>query len=167
MRRVLIVMIAFFAISACKRPIAEPETIDPIYRALKSDLDVFKKEEDNAANDVKAAKKEIALAAPQTGEYKVRLAQFFDAEKKLAELKQKRRFLEIHLQTRKGFARKSYEKAFEKDIPWPDPEEYRLYQANRKLANDPRSWDERLRIYFQSRAPAAKKEDKKSAGGGH
>ena len=139
--------------------------VDPIYLGLAQERDEVNKAYDAAIKSVASAKKEMGMAIPQTGELRVRQGQFFDAEKALADVQQKKRFLEVHLKSRKEFSRKAYDIAFKKDEEWPNQEEHRLYQANRKLNTDPKSWDERLKIYFDSRrAPAA--DPKKAAGGG-
>jgi hypothetical protein len=167
MRSIALALFTIFLVSGCKSELSDPETIDPIYKSLSAELEESRKAIDAAKKALEGAKKEMSMAVPQTGENKVRIGQFFDAERKVDELLQQKRFLEVHLKSRKEFARKSYKIAFSKDIPWPDPEEWAAYQVNRKLAGDPRSWDERLRKYFAERAPAAKKEEKKPEGGGH
>jgi len=145
MHRLFILTTMFLFLASCKSREAHPEFIDPIYQDILKQLETARKETDTTSKELAAAQKEMSLAQPQTGEAKVRKQQIDDAVYKLEKARQKEKYLEIHLESRKQADQKSYNVAFEKDLPWPDPEEYRMYMAHERLENSPRSWDEHLR----------------------
>jgi hypothetical protein len=142
-------LVLLIILAGCNRPNPYPELKDPIYRDIENDLR-------NAAREVEAAIKEkdqayaqIQTAQIQTGEIKAKWSSFYEAEKRLEKVRQKHKYLELRLDSRKTEARKTYQDAFAKGEPWPDPEEFRLYMIAKNAREAPRDWDQRLKLELE------------------
>jgi len=152
MFRLLLVVLLM---NSCKSRDAQPELRDPIFADLVKQLETQERKVESLKKDLSVAKSDLSLADPQNGEATVRRQTVFDMSTKLDLEGQKARFLEIQVESRREFARKSYNKAFDKGEEWPQSEEYHLYQVNQKLLTAPRSYDETHRARLQGRAPAS------------
>lgn len=164
-RRVIIrivVLLSLF-ILGCKREDPQPELSDPIFVDLVHQHESAEREVANLAKDLESSQKELVTADKQNGEIKIQRSKMFDFQEKLDKARQYSKFLHLEVERRRAFARKSYSKAFEKDEVWPDPAELRMYQANKRLVEAPKSYDETHRQRLQDRKPANSPGKPKSA----
>lgn len=173
MKRVFFCFLATLLVSACKEKLKEPENLDFIYVDLLKQLSEAKNRVAANKAEVKNAKKEWEDVLPQTGFEKIKRAAYFKAIKKLRFSEQRQKFLEIRLESRKEWARESYDTAWEKKQPWPDKENFKAYEINKRLQSASRNWGERVpklqdRIRSLSSSDGdGEKSDSSSSGGGH
>lgn len=149
-------------LSACKKPLPDPEVFDPIYRDLKGLADAKKKEVEEAIKAKEAAIKNFEKEKPNTLEKKLAYREVEKAGAKIAPLEQEAHYYEIRANRRKLEDKVNYLAAFKADKAWPDPDEYSKWQVNRQLATAPRTWSS-PRLY--NNGPAPKKPAPKKEGG--
>jgi hypothetical protein len=160
--RFLTVLSILTVLCGCHSPNPHPELGDPIYldieRDLKASAGAVQSEEKNL-EDLKKALKDIK---PQTGQIKYAMKKIYDSEGRLVKLRQINTYLQLRLDTRAKEDGINYLRAFEKDIPWPDPNEYKTYMSYKNMQLAPRAWNPKERI------EAAKiKKQVVGHGGGH
>ncbi len=164
---VRIILALALTLVGCKKRDGTPETRDPIYGDLTRQLEEQTREVDSIKRDLETAKKDFEVADPQNGEVKVRRQAIFDLTMDLDKELQKQKYLELQIASRKEFARKSYDKAFDKDLEWPDPTEFRLYKSNQRLVRAPKSYDETHKKRLEERKPANVPQKKEKAAPAH
>lgn len=140
MRNFLWILALFLLIAGCEKPIPNPESIDPIYSDLNSQLSAANSELVDAKSDLASAHEDLKKAKPQTGERNRALKAIETAEHRITKIQQNIDFLEIRKEKRLEFDRKAYLKAFREKKPWPDKEEWAEYQVNRRLVTAERVW---------------------------
>jgi hypothetical protein len=134
----------FLILTGCKEPVPNPELRDPIYGDLKAQLAT-------TLTELEAEKKEIAELEKTMPKMDVRTAEIRQARRllvshthKFSQLKQMKEYYEVRLEQRKAFVEKDYLRAFEADLPWPNPDEYERYKVVKKLRTADRNWDSRV-----------------------
>ncbi len=175
----IVMIISLFFVLGCKKPLENPETIDPIYNEF------LKMEKDNDAlfklrsSELDIIKKDWESSDTLSGRKKTAKARYFAKLKEVEKAEQQSKYYRLRAKTRKMEARKAYRAAFNSDLPWPPPEEYESFLAENRLKNSSRSWDSRVPRWnqrLQSAAKEAKAEAKSpkgeeagggSSGGGH
>lgn len=160
MKPYLVLLTIIFFSFGCKTRNTTPEKLDPIYNDLLSKIKNHEQMISTKEKELENAEKDLLHAQAQTGEEKMRRNVVFDIKNELVKLKQKLRYWRARAETRKAYAREEYNRAFEKDESWPDPEEYKLYKVNERLVNASRNWDDRLR---ESLATKSSTKDKKTS----
>jgi hypothetical protein len=158
LRQILLILVFLIFSSGCKRLDPNPELKDPIFGDLVRNLEDQTREKESVSKELETARKDLEAADIQNGESKVRRQAVFDLQQKLDQVKQKYRFAELEVARRTEFARKSYQKAFDKGQEWPDPAEYQSFLANKRLVSAPKSYDETHKMRLEenkSRKPAA------------
>ena len=150
------IVLFFLILVSCKVHDSSPELKDPIYSDILRQGEEVGRDIADLQKQLEEAKKGFESAGLQNGEIKMRRNSIFEITAKIDLAQQKSRYLEFKAERRKAFARRSYEKTFEKDEPWPDPKELRVYQVNKKLMATPRSYDQTHRERLEARAPASK-----------
>ena len=140
----LIALILPVFVLGCTKRDPNPELRDPIFLDLKDlvgdlnrDVSAFEAtvtEEEEKLSSAEPRSKDLALAKKRLREAKIKLSR---AEQKL-------KYYEIRLERRRLETRLSYEKAFSNDEPWPDPTEFKAYEANKQLKNAKSSWSSRV-----------------------
>ncbi|GEM_PF-5032526 len=157
----------------CKKPLSNPENLDPIY------TDLLKFEKDHYAvyktklSELEVIKKDWQSSEALSGRKKTAKARYFATEEEAEKALQTSKFYKLRANTRKQEARKAYLIAFNKDQPWPPPDEYQSFLAENRLKNSSRTWDSRVPKWNQrlkKQSKASDSEDKKAeaaAGAGH
>lgn len=159
-------------LSGCKEPVPNPELRDPIYGDLKAQLATTLTELEAEKKEVEELEKTMPKMDVRGSELRQARRQLASHSRKLSALKQMKQYYEIRIEQRKSFVDKDYLKAFEADIPWPNPEEYERYKVVKKLRTADRNWDSRVpKLTRNLKNPpggsAEGKPVKKEEGGGH
>ncbi len=156
--RYFIIFFSLVGLTACKKPIPDPELMDPIYRDLKALADSKKKELDEAIKKKESSYTQLLKEKPNTLDLKLARRDYEKAEGRIVGLEQEARYFEIRAQRRKAEDRVNYLEAFKNDKPWPDKDEYSSWLVNRKLAEAPTTWGKDLpKLYDQNKKVEKKK----------
>lgn len=134
-----------FILVGCKRPMKNPELIDPIYTDLLKESKVYLELSSKFLAEAEATKVELEKEDPRTGNAKAIKNRYYGKLRDAENAKQMQVYYELHARSRKREARESYLKAFLADKPWPDPSEYEGYQTQVALRKANRSWDARAK----------------------
>lgn len=154
-----ILLIFFVILAGCKRPMQNPETIDPIYGDLLKEMKAYEALVKKFSDEAEAARLEMEKEDPRTGNAKAIKNRYYGKLRDTEKAKQMMVFYELHAKTRKKEARESYLAAFKAEKPWPDPVEYEGFQTRMALRKASRSWDSRTKKW-SSRLADMKKADK-------
>ena len=152
------------ALSACNRPIAEPEELDPIYKDL---VQTLQKEQSKLAEQEKLqADAREGLAKAETGSIQAKILKkdYSLATQNIQKIKQRVKYLEIRVERRKFTDRMTYKHSFEAKKEWPDPNEYSEYLVNKRLNEASRHWSDRV-PRLNDRYPSSKLEPKTESEG--
>lgn len=164
--------LVLFTLVGCKEPVPNPELRDPIYADLKAQLAA-------TTTDLEAQKKTLAdlkASLPKLDVLSIELRQarrqIAHASKRVSELEQMKMYYEIRMEQRKAFDERDYMRAFEKDLPWPDPDEFARYKEVKSLRTASRNWDDRVpkmtrNLKAQPGASKPKQEKKAEHGSAH
>jgi hypothetical protein len=142
----ILLFFAIFLLAACEKPNPNPELSDAIYSDLTARAETANKSVEAERKKLEGFKKDLENAKPQSGDTKVAQKRYFETEKKIAEQTQQAHFLELHAETRKKYVRIAYTKGFNEKKPWDSEAQGAAYSLNRKLAQQPLSWDSANRI---------------------
>ena len=142
-------------LTACDKPLPNPESIDPIY----SDLS---KQSDEATKELEAQKVELAKLESDILKFEIRdpekkkaINQKYQRAKHIKGLEERSIYFKIRAEQRLAFDKTDYLKAYAAKKLWPDPEEYKEYITVKRLQSESRNWDDRV--------PKTTKYDKKGA----
>lgn len=154
--RYFVILFTLVSLTSCKKPMPDPENIDPIYKSLKALADEKKKAADEAIKSKDTAYTNYLKEKPNTLDKKLAYKEYEKWSGRIAALKQEAHYYEIRAQRRKIEDRVNYLEAFKNDKPWPSPDEYSGWSINRKLADAPRTWGTDIPKLYNN-GPAAKK----------
>ena len=146
----------------CDREESNPELRDPIFGDMVRKTEESRRKVEQAKRELEDLRKDLLEAGVQNGEIKVRRSAVFDKTQELDKLEQNLKYLEMQVDSRKKYARKSYKAAFNAKKDWPDPEEFRLYKIHLKLVEIPKSYDETHHNRLMERKPATKEVPQKA-----
>lgn len=141
----LILLSVVVILAGCKRPMKDPETIDPIYGDLLKEMKFYEGQVKKFNDEAEAARLEMEKEDPRTGNAKAIKNRYYGKLKDANSAQQMQVFYELHAKTRKREAREAYLEAFKKDKPWPDPQEYEGFKDQMALRKASRSWDSRTK----------------------
>ena len=139
-------LLAFFCALAlsCKQEDPTPELSDKIFKDLRAELEIAKKNtETEASQQVKVAQ-ELSHAVPQTGQRKFAEKRVFDSQNQLSTYHQQEKYFEVKLEERRIYVRKRYlESLLPGGRAWPSPEEDAEYDLRLKLRRAKLDWDKK------------------------
>jgi uncharacterized membrane protein YgcG len=167
MGRVFVILGLFTLLAGCNKPLTDPEAIDPIYKDLLSEYSNAQKDVLEKQKSLEEAEAKLKEIVPQTGQTRKQYNHYYDAKNKLLLSKQKENYLRVRSNSRKFEARRLYLDAFEQGKPWPNPQEYELYQKDKQAKAKSRNWRDRTPAYdaIKSKKEGEKKNAK--SGGEH
>jgi len=139
------VMILTGLLSGCSRPNPTPELTDPIYLDLSSRGSLAKAASESVKEEIKTLRAELEALPPRDTNRRKVQQDLRQKETRLMVADQEALYFEIRAQQRKDYARKEYLEAFNADQPWPKPEDFEAYKAQRRLQDSPREWNSRLK----------------------
>ena len=154
--KLLILPLFFLGAMGCHKPDPHPEAMDPIYKDIEKAQGEVKSQLDSESKAFEEAKNEVKKVVPQTGQIKYAQKHYFDSVARLQKLKQLHRYYTLRLKSRESEAQELYLKAFAKDQPWPDPEEFEVYKITESARTKSRHWSVKERIE-KERGPAMEK----------
>lgn len=140
----ILVMTILCGFTQCKEHLENPESSDQIYLDLINEENLAKALAQKEFQSIKDIKKEMEGLAPRDISRKHLERQLASAERSYTEFNQKALYFKIRKEQRKNYARRAYEIAFAKDLPWPNQEEYSAYKATKKLRNTTLNWEVRV-----------------------
>ena len=143
-------------LSGCKKPLDNPELVDPIYIELVDATAKIKKNMEEEEKQLIEAKKELQKADLTVGEKRQVLKQLSAGDKKLRLMEQDRKFFELRAKSRIVHVREIYPARFEKDLPWPNPDEIAVFEANKRLRGASRNWADNVPKLKYGPKPAEK-----------
>ncbi len=143
--KILFLLIIVSAVG-CNKPNPNPETLDPIYANIQSQ--VASVDAEITAEKAKLTENQTSFenVVPQTGQIKFAQKRIWESKNRIEKLNQLKKYWEVRKESRKIHARTEYMKAFASGKPWPDPNEYVMYKNQQKLENTSRSWNVKKRI---------------------
>ncbi len=130
----------------CNKPDPNPELNDAIYLDMEGHLKGAQKGLVDAQKALAEHKTNMEKAKPQTGQIQYPQKRYWDTQKAIDQLYQQEKYWIIRISERKKFARIQYLKAFKEGKPWPDPQEYEEYLAEKRLRQARQQWDVRARL---------------------
>lgn len=152
--------LTMLSIAGCKQKIPDPHTIDPIYADLGLEAKNARTAEETERKAIVELKKKIeALPArdPIKGQM---IRELYSRERNVVQLKQRAEYFEIRRLQREEYDAQAYEKAFNADQPWPDPQEFKEYKKLKQLNAASRNWDDRVPKTTRYSKPKPVKEEK-------
>lgn len=136
-------MILTGLLSGCSRPNPTPELKDPIFLDLSNRGALAKAASESVKEEIKTLRADLEALPPRDSSRRKLLQDLTQKETRLMVADQEALYFEIRAQQRKEYARKEYLEAFHADRPWPNPEDYETYKAQRRLQDSPREWNSR------------------------
>ena len=133
----------------CKSKNPNPEFLDPIFLDYQSQHKEHLKEAESLPKQIEVAQKELEETPPRSTERVVAKRALKKLIKQHEEAKQKASYFKIRMEKRRIHSKIAYEKAFNKDEPWPDPKEYKAYLQNKKLRSANMNWNSRVPKLFK------------------
>ena len=154
--KILILPLFILGAAGCHNPDPHPEAMDPIYKDIEHAQGEIKGQIESEAKNLEEAKATLKKVVPQTGQIKFAQKHYFDSLARIEKLKQLQRYYALKLKSRESEAQELYLKAFEKDQPWPEPEEFETYKITEMARTKSRHWSVKDRIE-QERGLASEK----------
>jgi hypothetical protein len=140
-----IVLMLTGLLSGCSRPNPTPELKDPIYLDLVKRGAVASAASELAKEELKTLKSDLETLPPRDSNRRKLQQDLTRKETHLMVADQEALYFEIRAQQRKDFARTEYLESFNAGKPWPVPEDFEAYKAQRRLQDAPREWQSRLK----------------------
>ena len=149
----LLIFCAGLLVSACDRPLDDPEKHDPIYLDMQSKAKDLEKALADYEKTILDKRKELSeISSQDPMRHRVR-AELYDMERNLEVLKEKALHGQLQLEKRKEISIKSYWKARDAGQEWPNKEDFEGYKAAQRLKSASRNWDQRVPKLKQSGMP--------------
>ena len=135
-------LFAFLLMQSCQKVDETPETSDPVFADLRSELEISAKQEIEIKTQVAKDAKAFRETQAQSGLYTIMRNKMSGSENLLNIVQQQRKFFEIKMEQRKLDVRSRYQESLKKDgRPWPDEKEIADYKIRMKLQRDKFQWD--------------------------
>lgn len=146
----IIQTILVMTILGCKSEDKTPHLRDPIYLDLKKSHDQASAVVELTTKQIEELESDYSKAEVRTIDRKTIQKELLDARKAYQTALQMREYYKAKLKLREAEAKISYKRAFLKNDPWPDPNEYESYLLQKRLNEIPRNWSERLKNMGES-----------------
>jgi hypothetical protein len=132
-------------LTGCSRPNPTPELKDPIYLDLSSRGALATAASESVKEEIKTLRADLEALPPRDSTRRKLQQDLTQKETRLMVADQEALYFEIRAQQRKEYARKEYLDAFHAGKPWPRPEDFEAYKAQRRLQDAPREWNSRIK----------------------
>lgn len=139
-----LLLFAFISLSACEKPLSEPERVDPIYSDLEVQLKQLQTVIATEQKSLEDARKSFLDLEPRDLHRKRSQQTVFQLEKKVRKLEEQELYQQLLLQKRLNHVRKIYIEHYKSKKPWPNPEEIKAYRIHQRLNNASRNWSDRV-----------------------
>lgn len=144
--RILIPATTLFILSisltACHKPLPEPEVLDLIYQDLRAEEEKAKKTIEEITKAIEESEKEIEKLPVADPVRKVTIRKLTGTREQLAKAKQTAEYYGIRAESRKAYSRDAYTRVFntpgEKD--WPSKDEFALYRKEKEFRSRSLHW---------------------------
>lgn len=136
MRKIYLILLlqCLLFILGCEKPDPNPHLKDPIYSDILSEITAHQSSIEAEKKQLEEHQKAAKEAKPQTGQIKFAEKRVWDSKERLAKLNQMLRYWQSRQISREIEAKESYQKAWDAKKPWPEPEEFERYKAQKKLS---------------------------------
>jgi len=147
----------------CNKPNPHPELIDPIYADLQKRSADIKKLVEDQKKIVVDFEKQLKEVKPQTGQNKYAEKRYYESKLVLEKLEQLASYYEVRIESRLKYAKAEYLKAWNEKKSWPDPAEYKEYEAITNEQHKKMTWNVQDRIKKYKEESAEQQSSKKSS----
>lgn len=138
----IINLLASLLMQSCQKVDDAPETSDPVFADLRSELEISTKQEIEIKTQFAKDAKAFRETPAQTGLYTIMRNKMSGSENLLNIVQQQKKFFEIKMEQRKIDVRSRYQESLKKEgLPWPDEKEIADYKIRMKLQRDKFHWD--------------------------
>lgn len=138
-----IILVAWL-VTGCSRPHPEPEKLDPIYLDLKAEESKAQTAAEALADEIKIGKEELAKLPPRDPGRRKAEQDLRNQTSQLIQIEQMQQYYQIRAKQRVAYARDEYLKAFERNQPWPKPEDFEAYKKSKQLQSIDKNWSSRV-----------------------
>lgn len=142
--RIAMLILAPLLFLGCSGEDPNPELKDPIYKDLSSEYKKHQKQLEDAEKALVEIKKELDTVESRSLDRKIKAREYQKGKKAIIEIEQMVEYYRVKSELRRVYGRKAYRIAFKKGEEWPDPQEYKDYETNKRLRNAPRNWSHRV-----------------------
>ena len=142
--KTILLIAAVLGLASCKKPLEQPELIDPVYSQLEKEHTYWLQRHSNLEFQLENIKT-LAEKDKDPNKRQNMLRRLVKLERKLLGYAQKRDYYEIRKRRRMYEGRIAYMKAFKAEKQWPDPNEIKRFKAHLRLINAPMKYTERVR----------------------
>jgi len=144
-------------VSCKKKENPSPELMDPIYLDLIKVHKTKAKELEEEQKSTKTLLTDLKSTFPRSPQRKSAQKALSVNRKKIRQMKQKVKYLDIRKKHRRIIARRDYRRAFYNHKVWPDPKDYASYQTNKRLKSVNMNWQSRVPKLFKNNPNFKKK----------
>lgn len=141
-RNFYLAAVIFLFLTACDKPESNPELKDSVYLDMKNEEARYKKEMDAKLKELESYNESYAELPDSDYQKKMTRADIYRTKNEIKKLKQMEAYYRVSAESRQIFARKQYLEYYKtgKGKDWPPSEAKTRYEAQKKLANTPKSW---------------------------
>lgn len=161
--RIFTIILLCYALVSCNKPDPNPELKDPIYNDLNALLATTSQAIEAEKKLLSGHEKELNESIPQTGQVKRLQKRVGESKGKISRLEQEKSYLRLKIKARLKVARSTYARAYDNKEVWPNPQEWRSYEAEKKFRNAKKTWDVKDRMrelgLGATEAPVSKSKD--------
>lgn len=162
--RLTILLLAVICLTACEKPLAEPEMVDPIYSDLETRLKTVQTLLETERKALEDVKNRFETAPPRDLNRKRSQHEIYQREKTVKRLEEKELYHQLLIKKRLKHVRTIYPERYKAKAPWPDPEEVERYRTNQRLNSTSRNWADRVpRLADRQKAYEAEQKAAKAA----
>ncbi|HRK06337.1 MAG TPA: hypothetical protein PLZ57_01090 [Pseudobdellovibrionaceae bacterium] len=138
------ILLVSLLLVGCSRPHPEPEKLDPIYLDLKAEESKAQTAAEALAEEIKLGKEELAKLPPRDPGRRKAEQDLRNQASQLVQIEQMQQYYQIRAKQRVAYARDEYLKAFERNQPWPKPEDFEAYKKSKQLQSIDKNWGSRV-----------------------
>lgn len=141
----LFVLTLLLTLAGCKKPLEQPETVDPIYLKLSATAANYQKliTDEEAAQE--SAKKSLLKTDLTAGEIRQARKDIASRDRRMRLMTQDQRYAQIRARSRLIKDREKYTERYDKDLPWPDTEEVSEFDVSERLIKArTQKWEDHL-----------------------
>lgn len=168
-RLICLACLCVITLAGCKKPIENPESVDPIYSDLVAMGAGIRGKAEAQKKKIAELEAQIEKLEPRNPDKRRTIHEKQNLELGLLLMEQDATYYEIRAEQRRLYDKEAYMKAFKNDLPWPPDGEFQQYKEAKKLRNASRNWDDSVPKATQynkvnpekKKAKEEKKEEKK------
>ncbi len=158
-------LLCVLTLAGCKRPVSNPETLDPIYSDFLAQAAGINTKVEAQQKKIEELRAQIARLEPRDPILKRTQREKENFERGLLQMKQDVTYFKIRAEQRRLYDHEAYLKAFNADKEWPPAGEFKDYQESKKLRTGSRNWEDKVPKATQYNKPVVIPVKEKKPGG--